>query len=742
MRTPLLLTLLALSCRSNDKPAQPEVDTGAIGTTDADADGFSSDEDCDDTDPNVNGGAVEVCDGIDNDCDGEVDEGVKAQGFADDDGDSFGDPDAPVEACDLPDGAVSNANDCDDTDPAVFPGQIEACNEVDDDCDGEIDEDLQTTFHADQDGDGFGDADAPLDACAAPTGYVLDATDCDDGDTAVNPGAIEVCNTVDDDCDGEIDEEVTSTYWLDQDGDGYGGIGGSVEACETPMGYADQDGDCDDSDIAFYPGAPETDCADPNDYNCDGSVTYADVDGDGWAACEECDDNDRAVNPDAVEVCDGIDNDCDGATDDDDASVDLSTGSTWYADGDTDGYGDAATTTVACDQPSGFVADDTDCDDGSTAVNPGATEVCNGIDDDCDADIDDDDATVDLSTGSTWYDDADTDGYGDAAVTTRACDQPSGMVGNDGDCDDGDGAINPLATEVCDGIDNDCDTDVDDDDVDVVGQATWYVDGDSDGYGGATSQLACDQPSGTTAASTDCEDGDPAINPGATEVCDGIDNDCDADIDDDDSGVTGQGTWYLDGDSDGYAGASTVLACSQPSGSSASSSDCDDSDASINPGAAEVCDGVDNDCDSAVDEGFTSVSTSISTASPTNSCNGQSNRSVTFSACGCSDVTLTGSFRDNSDGSNGQVVGVSTGSSSFTLTWDDAPSGGDCDLDIRSAISWSASKSGTTLTIQVTDQITGYSAGNSLSAGYSITGYSTYRRSSGSGTRTFTYTCN
>jgi hypothetical protein len=104
-------------------------------------------------------------------------------------------------------------------------------------------------------------------------------------------------------------------------------------------------------------------------------------------------------------------------------------------------------------------------------------------------------------------------------------------------------------------------------------------------------------------------------------------------------------------------------------------------------------------------------------------------------------VVLTGSFIDNSDGSGGQVTSVSTSSSSMTLQWDDSPSGGDCDLDIRSQVSWSASYSAGSMSVTVSDSITGYDAGHSLSAGYAITSGGTTRRSSGSGSNTYTYSC-
>ena len=168
MRT-LPVVLLALACRTPAKSA----DTADLsGTTDADGDGYTADEDCDDADAAVNPGAEEVCNGVDDDCDDETDEGVLLAFHADADGDGFGDPAAASEACEAPEGTVRDDTDCDDTDPDVFPDAPERCDGVDQDCDGEIDEDVQDVWFADADGDGFGDADSLLDACDPPDGYV------------------------------------------------------------------------------------------------------------------------------------------------------------------------------------------------------------------------------------------------------------------------------------------------------------------------------------------------------------------------------------------------------------------------------------------------------------------------------------------------------------------------------------------------------------------------------------------
>ncbi|MCB9743673.1 MAG: hypothetical protein H6740_13820 [Alphaproteobacteria bacterium] len=434
--------------------------------------------------------------------------------------------------------------------------------------------------------------------------------DCDDLDANIHPDAEEICDGVDNNCDGVVDDDASdiSTWYADSDGDGYGVDAQVLQSCETPEGYVGEGGDCDDGDAAFYPGAPEEDCADPNDYNCDGSVGYADNDGDGFAACEECDDGDAAVNPDALEVCDDIDNDCDGAVDDADDSLDASTGSAWYSDTDSDGYGDPSTLDYACEAGAGQVADSSDCDDDDSAVNPAASEVCNGLDDDCDGLTDAADDSVDLSTGGTYYADADGDGEGDYDDSVDTCDAPSGYVSNADDCDDGDASVNTAATEICDGVDNDCDGAIDDADssLDSSTASTWYADSDGDSEGdAATSQLSCDAPSGYVSNDDDCDDSDSGINTSATEVCDSVDNDCDGLVDDDDGSLdtSTASTWYADSDGDGEGDLSvSARTCLADSGYVSNALDCDDGAASVNTSASEVCDGVDNDCNGSTDD--------------------------------------------------------------------------------------------------------------------------------------------
>ena len=135
---------------------------------------------------------------------------VPGAGFADMDGDGYGDPDAPRRWCGArPDGVADNGDDCDDTSASCRPLADERCDALDNDCDGDIDEDVvDATFFADADGDGFGDPSVTVEDCAPPEGFTDVADDCDDAVADIFPGAAETCDVVDQDCDGAVDEGV------------------------------------------------------------------------------------------------------------------------------------------------------------------------------------------------------------------------------------------------------------------------------------------------------------------------------------------------------------------------------------------------------------------------------------------------------------------------------------------------------------------------------------------------------
>ena len=216
MRTIFLLVFFVSACRSSgkinigDQVAQENV---SESYPDNDLDGYSED-DCDDGDASINPSMTEICDGVDNNCDGSVDEGVSITIYADADGDGYGDTNSTVDACGTQQGYVSNGIDCNDDSASVFPGHPEICDGVDNDCDGDVDDadpDLDrsgaTSFYADVDGDGYGDVTSEVLACAEGDGQVSNADDCDDGNVLVNPQADEICDEIDNDCDSFIDED-------------------------------------------------------------------------------------------------------------------------------------------------------------------------------------------------------------------------------------------------------------------------------------------------------------------------------------------------------------------------------------------------------------------------------------------------------------------------------------------------------------------------------------------------------
>ena len=412
-------------------------------------------QDCDDSDPLVHPGAIEICDGKDTNCDG-----WKPKTDVDADGDGF---------------AVC-AGDCDDGDPLTHPGVDEICGDgKDNNCNWLTDE--RVCICPDADGDGAtalycggtdcDDSDPNVQLnCTGCTdsdndGFSVEGgscgpVDCDDSNPAVHPGATEICDGKDTNCDGW--KPVTD---IDNDGDG-------VPRCAN---------DCNDNSPSIYPGAPEL--CDGVDNNCDYVIPIAerDVDSDGFRTCDainpDCNDNDPFINPAAQEWCsDNVDNNCNGQVDE---------AGCICPDVDGDGF-----TASFCGG--------TDCDDTNAAVYPGAVELCtDGLDNNCNGLIDCSDPDAVNCPAIT---DADGDGYDIA-----------GLCGN-ADCDDDDPNVHPGAAEICDGKDTNCDG--------------WKPASDVDSDG-----------DGVPLCAGDCDDNDPARYPGNLEhplrnTCDDfIDNDCD-----------------------------------------------------------------------------------------------------------------------------------------------------------------------------------------------------------------------
>ena len=514
------------NCDKLYNPDQKDFDSDSIGDLcdpDDDNDLSKDMDDCDPYDPDAYPGNQEKCDGTDNDCDGDRDEG-----YPDFDLDGWADC---VDVDDDNDGTDDGFDNC----PTVFnPEQLNSdgfpdggdeCDQ-DDDNDGILDSNdncptdynpLQTdsdgdavgnACQGDKDGDGIADDldncpvvfnpgqpdndhDLMGDACDDDDDAdgELDLTDCEPLDPSINHYAFEVCDGLDNNCDSQIDGTGAigcQDYYLDQDGDDWGVSASKCQCGPDGLFTADNFGDCDDLDPTVSPGQKE-DCSTGKDENCNGSdndqdalqciMYYEDQDGDSFGVssskclCQpvgkftavvmgDCNDSTILVNPGYHEICDNsVDDDCDGMQNDPTAE-----GCTlYYYDGDGDGFGLTGDSLCLCEETGGYTAlSGTDCNDTAFSVNPGAIEICgDGIDNNCDGTQNDEDAIGCVY----WYADGDADGYGNPKDPKCLCAGFGKYTTNLlADCNDVIASINPGAAEVCgDLLDNDCDGDTDED---------------------------------------------------------------------------------------------------------------------------------------------------------------------------------------------------------------------------------------------------------------------------------------
>ena len=552
--------------------------------------------DCNDASAAINPAAVEVYNGIDDNCNNSIDEGfTPVNYYLDNDGDGVGGNTFVVGITSPGPNYVLITGDCNDNSAAMYPGNTEICDNLDNDCDASIDEGLIfVTYYQDFDGDTYGNLAVTLSSCSAPQGYVLDSSDCNDQNANINPAAIDIPgNGIDEDCSG-LDAPVVAAqlglYEFTQ-ASGCPVLANTVTTQPTNASfsvYSNQGGTCVAAANVFNNNTWNTGAnVDLNNYNeftvtpdsCFGlsltkltfthkvsnvntiPVWHLRSSLDNFAADVAFDTiTSNAILNDTVMFGAAFQNigavtfrfyitgiSTPNATwRNDNVSVwgfiNSVQPQTYYADADGDGFGDAANSVLSCTLPAGYATNNTDCDDSNAQINP----------------------------NTIWYTDADQDGYGDPNSFTTSCLTPPGAVLNGDDCDDSNSQLNMVTM--------------------------YYVDADGDGFGDdATGVEQCAQPANTVIIGGDCNDMNDQIYPGAAEICDNEDNNCD--------GNTDEGLpvilYYEDLDNDGFGSEVTLESCdSLTQGYTQTPGDCDDANDQIYPGASEVIDnGIDENCD-------------------------------------------------------------------------------------------------------------------------------------------------
>jgi hypothetical protein len=453
------------------------------------------------------------------------------------------------------------------------------------------------TYYQDLDNDGYGNAAVSQSGCAAITGYVTNSSDCNDNNNAIYPGAVDVAgNGIDEDCNGfdaplqlgiyqftgtldcatqDVVATNTSASWTFSDFTAQGNVcasgGGIFNRSDWNLTsfinlnqyneFSITGANCTNLNLSKLAlnHRTSTTGGTPTIFvrsSLDNFATDIDTIATSWNGNVLL--TDTIILPATFSNLSSvtfrfyvINQATSGST------LRMDNVSLWgntisvtptlfYADADNDGFGDLSNDSLSCSAPAGYVANSTDCNDTDVAINP----------------------------NTVWYMDMDGDLQGDLMSTFTGCTPPSGYVLNSGDCDD----TNPT----------------------VAAPTMYYVDADNDGFGDdATGILTCIQPANTVTIGGDCNDANNTIYPGATEICDGFDNNC--------NGTNDEGlifnTYYLDSDNDQYGAGIGLVSCEAIPlpGYVLVNGDCDDTNPNVYPGATEIlandidenCDGVD-----------------------------------------------------------------------------------------------------------------------------------------------------